>query len=82
MTRTQTPIGKWECLKNEFDLTQTKPLHNEQRLNNFWKKSKKTNIEIAYVIDIESYGETSECKNLKSVWLLRCKSDVMTPKKN
>ena len=33
----------------------------------FEKKSKKRNLETAYVIDIQSYGEIPECKNLKSV---------------
>ena len=67
MTRTQTSIGKWECSKNEFDLTRIEPLNNGQHLNIFSKKSKKRNLEIAYVIDIQSYGEISECKNLKFV---------------
>ena len=43
------------------------------------KKSKKRNLETAYVIDIQSYGEISECKNLKSVSLLRCKNDANIP---
>ena len=46
MTRTQTPSGKWECSKNEFDLTQI------ESLKILKKKSKKRNLEIAYVIDI------------------------------
>ena len=50
MTRTQPPSGKWECSKNEFDLTRI------ESLNILKKKSKKRNLEIAYVI---FYGETS-----------------------
>ena len=67
MARTQTPIGKWERSKNELDQTWIEPLHNGQRLNSFWKKSMERNLEIAFVIDIQSYGEISECKNLKFV---------------
>ena len=67
MTRTQTSIGKWECSKNKFDLTRIEPLNNGQHLNVFSKKSKKRNLEIAYVIDIQSYGEISGWKNLKFV---------------
>ena len=64
MTRTQTPIGKWECSRNEFNLTRIEPVCNGQRLNIFWKKSKKRNPEIACR---KGYGEISECKNLKSI---------------
>ena len=38
MTRTQTPIGKWECSKNEFDLTRYFWTSDGISTLLFWKK--------------------------------------------
>ena len=42
MTRTQTSVGKWECSKNEFDLTRIEPLNNGRTTTpkRFFKKIK------------------------------------------